>query len=171
MPSSVFGLNKRERNMDKAPTPTDDELFAAYWKDQVRTNFYAHNATQIAEGLRNVYFLGLATAPKADGSAEALLRLIRGRFNHGPFNHDYKNVKNCEECNLVAEIDAFLSRPLNRTTGLAPANPRKRPGSAGRAIQFTASERKALREAGHNAMAGMFQGNEIALQSALDKLL
>lgn len=42
------------------PTPTDDELFAAYWKDQERTNFYAHNPAQIAEGLRNVYFLGLA---------------------------------------------------------------------------------------------------------------
>lgn len=42
-----------------APTPTDDELFAAYWKDQVRTNFYAHGPAQIAEGLRNVYFLGL----------------------------------------------------------------------------------------------------------------
>lgn len=42
------------------PTPTDDELFAAYWKDQKRTNFYGHGPAQIAEGLRNVYFMGLS---------------------------------------------------------------------------------------------------------------
>ena len=39
------------------PTPSDDELFAAYWKDQERTNFYAHGPAQIAQGLRNVFLL------------------------------------------------------------------------------------------------------------------
>lgn len=48
-----------------APTPTDEELFAAYWKDQKRTNFYAHGPAQIAEGLRNVYFLGLRAEPSS----------------------------------------------------------------------------------------------------------
>ena len=41
------------------PTPTDDELFAAYWKDQERTNFYAHGPAQIATGLRNVWFAAI----------------------------------------------------------------------------------------------------------------
>ena len=41
------------------PTPSDEELFAAYWKDQERTNFYAHGPAQIAQGLRNVYLLAI----------------------------------------------------------------------------------------------------------------
>ena len=35
---------------------------------------------------------------------------------------------------------------------------------------FTAAERKALRDAGQESLAGMFQGNIKALESALEKL-
>lgn len=48
----------------EAPTPTDNDLFSAYWKDQPRINIYEHSPAQIAEGLRNVYFLGLTAATK-----------------------------------------------------------------------------------------------------------
>jgi hypothetical protein len=43
-------------------------------------------------------------------------------------------------------------------------------GSLGRAHQFTAKERKALRMAAGDALAGMFQGDVAALESALEKL-
>lgn len=40
----------------------------------------------------------------------------------------------------------------------------------GRRTLFTHLERRALRSAGHEALAGMFQGNTAALESALNKL-
>lgn len=43
-------------------------------------------------------------------------------------------------------------------------------GSLGRAHQFTPTERKALRAAAQESLAGMFQGNIKALESALEKL-
>ena len=47
---------------EAGPEPTDEQLFAAYWKDQERTNFYSHSPAQIANGLRNVYFMGMEDA-------------------------------------------------------------------------------------------------------------
>ena len=39
-----------------------DELFAMYWKDQERTNFYSHSPSQIYSGLLNVYQAGYRAA-------------------------------------------------------------------------------------------------------------
>lgn len=52
--------------------PSNDVLFAAYWKDQERTNFYSHGPAQIAEGLRNVWMAAIRHVQSTPSSTASL---------------------------------------------------------------------------------------------------
>lgn len=61
-----------------------------------------------------------------------------------------------------------ISPTPRRIAPKCPECGKKRPVNP--AHHFTPAERKALREAGQEALAGMFQGNLKALESALENL-
>ncbi len=53
--------------------PTEQELFAAYWKDQKSANIYAHTPNDIRIGLLNVWNSALANrAPQSGAGKERL---------------------------------------------------------------------------------------------------